>query len=125
MECFADGLGLPHDIFTDGTVECGENDCQNVLRLLHYHATEGKHFGPNFWRAGAHADFDILTIVRLSSPSLSPLPACPTGRHLYSSCSATVKAASRFVPAEKSSATSVWARLGSPSRLDKIRLCVT
>lgn len=80
MECFADGLGLPHDIFTDGTVECGENDCQNVLRLLHYHSTEGKHFGPNFWRAGAHADFDILTMVRLSftfslTPSyMSPRP---------------------------------------------------
>ncbi|OXG28322.1 hypothetical protein C367_02443 [Cryptococcus neoformans Ze90-1] len=63
MECFADGLGLPHDIFTESTVERGENDCQNVLRLLHYHSTEGKQFGPNLWRAGAHADFDILTML--------------------------------------------------------------
>lgn len=67
MECFADGLGLPHDIFTENTVERGENDCQNVLRLLHYHSIEDKQFGPNFWRAGAHADFDILTMVHLSS----------------------------------------------------------
>ncbi|ODO06082.1 hypothetical protein L198_01312 [Cryptococcus wingfieldii CBS 7118] len=63
MECFAEGLGLPLDVFTEGTVETGQGDCQNVLRLLHYHSTEGKSFGPNFWRAGAHADFDILTML--------------------------------------------------------------
>ncbi|WVQ80594.1 hypothetical protein IAT38_002699 [Cryptococcus sp. DSM 104549] len=63
MECFADGLGLPINTFTEGTVETGKGDCQNVLRLLHYHSTEGKTFGPGFWRAGAHADFDILTML--------------------------------------------------------------
>ncbi|KIR40923.1 hypothetical protein I307_05313 [Cryptococcus deuterogattii 99/473] len=82
MECFADGLGLPHDIFTDGTVECGENDCQNVLRLLHYHSTEGKHFGPNFWRAGAHADFDILTML-FQRDGEGGLEVCP-GRKVVS-----------------------------------------
>ena len=64
MECFADGLGLPRDTFTTGTVDPGVGDSQSVLRLLHYHPTEGKSFGPNFWRAGAHADFDVLTMVR-------------------------------------------------------------
>lgn len=64
MECLADGLGLPTDTFTTGTVDPGVGDSQSVLRFLHYHATEGKSFGPNFWRAGAHADFDVLTMVR-------------------------------------------------------------
>lgn len=60
MACLADGLGLPADTFTKGTVDGeGKGDAQNVLRLLHYHSTEGKEFGPNFWRAGAHADFDV------------------------------------------------------------------
>lgn len=69
MECFAEGLGLPLDTFTVGTVDTdGVGDPQNVLRLLHYHSVEGKAFGPNFWRAGAHADFDILTLVGTLSP---------------------------------------------------------
>lgn len=64
MACLADGLGLPTDTFTKGTVDSeGKGDAQNVLRLLHYHSTEGKTFGPNFWRAGAHADFDVLTML--------------------------------------------------------------
>lgn len=63
MTCFADGLGLPSDTFTTGTVDPGVGDSQSVLRLLHYHSTEGKEFGENFWRAGAHADFDVLTMV--------------------------------------------------------------
>lgn len=68
MECFADGLGLPHDTFTQGTVGNEElQDSQSVLRLLHYHSTEGKNFGQNFWRAGAHADFDVLTMVGCSA----------------------------------------------------------
>ena len=63
MECLADGLGLPTDTFTTGTVDPGVGDSQSVLRLLHYHPVEGKSFGSNFWRAGAHADFDVLTMV--------------------------------------------------------------
>lgn len=69
MECFAEGLGLPLDTFTVGTVSPpGCDDSQDVLRLLHYHSTVGKKFGPNFWRAGAHADFDVLT-MRKRNPS--------------------------------------------------------
>ncbi|KAK8858397.1 hypothetical protein IAR55_002624 [Kwoniella newhampshirensis] len=63
MECLAEGLGLPLTTFTEGTVDPGLGDSQDVLRLLHYHSTEGKKFGPNFWRAGAHADFDVLTML--------------------------------------------------------------
>lgn len=64
MECFAEGLGLPLDTFTTGTVSPpGLSDSQSTFRLLHYHSTENKVFGPNFWRAGAHADFDVLTML--------------------------------------------------------------
>lgn len=63
MECFAEGLGLPLDTFTNGTVDPGVGDSQSTLRLLHYHSVEGKEFGNNFWRAGSHADFDVLTML--------------------------------------------------------------
>lgn len=63
MECFAEGLGLPLSTFTEGTVDPGVGDSQSTLRLLHYHSVEGKEFGDNFWRAGSHADFDVLTML--------------------------------------------------------------
>ncbi|KAJ1033837.1 hypothetical protein NDA16_000046 [Ustilago loliicola] len=63
MECFAEGLGLPLSTFTVGTVDPGVGDSQSTLRLLHYHSVEGKEFGNNFWRAGSHADFDVLTML--------------------------------------------------------------
>ncbi|KAJ9473873.1 Fe2OG dioxygenase domain-containing protein [Pseudozyma hubeiensis] len=63
MECFAEGLGLPLSTFTEGTVDPGVGDSQSTLRLLHYHSVEGKEFGDSFWRAGSHADFDVLTML--------------------------------------------------------------
>jgi isopenicillin N synthase-like dioxygenase len=63
MEILAEGAGLPTDILTRGTVDPGVGDSQTTLRLLHYHSVHGKEFGPNFWRAGAHTDFDVLTML--------------------------------------------------------------
>lgn len=63
MECFAEGLGLPLDTFTTGTVDPGVGDSQSTLRLLHYHDTHGQSFPADFWRAGAHTDFDVLTML--------------------------------------------------------------
>jgi isopenicillin N synthase-like dioxygenase len=63
MQCFAEGLGLPIDTFTTGTVDPGVGDSQSTLRLLHYHDTQGKKFGSEFWRAGPHTDFDVLTML--------------------------------------------------------------
>ena len=76
MACFADGLGLPTDIFEKGTVDPGVGDSQTTLRLLHYHPTHGKDFGPNFWRAGAHTDFDVLTLL-FQRAGESGLEVCP------------------------------------------------
>lgn len=76
MSCLAEGLGLPSDIFEKGTVDPGMGDSQSTLRLLHYHATEGKDFGPNFWRAGAHTDFDVLTML-FQRPGEGGLEVCP------------------------------------------------
>lgn len=94
MECFAEGLGLPFDTFTAGTVDPGVGDSQSVLRLLHYHSTEGKSFGDNFWRAGAHADFDVLTMVSVETGPKTTLTISCFKR--------TAKAASKSVPAERS-----------------------
>lgn len=109
MECLAEGLGLDKSTFTEGTVDPGVGDSQSVLRLLHYHPTEGKSFGPNFWRAGAHADFDVLTMVRIANRRERLLM-------YFSSSRKMVKVASRSVQVEKLSETLAWVRTGYLSR---------
>jgi isopenicillin N synthase-like dioxygenase len=63
LSCFAFKLGFPPDFFTD----CHDplsRDYQSTLRLLHYlpmvNAKPGDLTG---WRAGAHTDFDCLTLL--------------------------------------------------------------
>lgn len=48
----------------------------STLRLLKYHACEGKDLGENYFRAGAHADFDVLTLLfqRLGQDGLEVCP---------------------------------------------------
>lgn len=63
LSCFADKLGFGPDFFTDGhnpTVP----EYQSTLRLIHYLGMEdAKPEDFEFWRAGAHTDFDCLTLL--------------------------------------------------------------
>ncbi|BGP42657.1 hypothetical protein JCM10449v2_006669 [Rhodotorula kratochvilovae] len=80
MELFAEGIGLPKDTFTEGTVSPDnggdKNDSMTTLRMLKYHACEGKDFGPDYFRAGAHADFDVLTLL-FQREGQDGLEVCP------------------------------------------------
>ncbi|KAK4046754.1 hypothetical protein OIV83_005859 [Microbotryomycetes sp. JL201] len=79
MELLAEGVGLPSNTFTDGSV-CPEDsdreDSMSTLRLLHYTSCEEKDFGENYYRAGAHADFDILTLL-FQKEGQDGLEVCP------------------------------------------------
>ena len=63
LSCFADRLGFDGDFFTrahDPSVAA----YQSTLRLLHYYAIapeDRERLG--LWRAGAHTDFDCLTLL--------------------------------------------------------------
>lgn len=63
LSCFADKLGFARDFFTKAH-DPHQPTYQSTLRLLHYFPTsisqaeQGK-----IWRAGAHTDFDCLTLV--------------------------------------------------------------
>jgi len=76
LSCFADRLKFPSDFFTrahDPSVPA----YQSTLRLLHYFAVD-----PAFkdraglWRAGAHTDFDCLTLL-FQQPGQGGLQVCP------------------------------------------------
>lgn len=75
MSCFAEALDLPLDFFTKAH-DVTKDDCLTVLRCLHYHDITGQTFPDNYWRAGAHTDFDVLTLL-FQRPGEGGLEVCP------------------------------------------------
>ena len=62
LSCFADKLGFESDFFARAHAPHSD-DYQSTLRLLHYYPTEPVDKQGNLWRAGAHTDFDCLTLL--------------------------------------------------------------
>eukprot|EP00884_Botryococcus_braunii_P008663 jgi/Botrbrau1/17799/Bobra.0127s0048.1 len=75
LSCFAEGLGFDRDFFS-GHHDPSREDCQQALRLLHYLDSSGKDFPPGTMRAGAHTDFDTLTLL-FQRPGQGGLEVCP------------------------------------------------
>ncbi|MBB5914527.1 isopenicillin N synthase-like dioxygenase [Nocardia transvalensis] len=76
LSCFADRLGLPRDHFTTAHNPASE-EYQSTLRLLHYFAVPAELRGvPGRWRAGAHTDFDCLTLL-FQRDGQGGLQVCP------------------------------------------------
>lgn len=82
MICFARGLGLPDNFFID-CHDVSKADSQTVARLLHYFATPESSNGDIPHRAGAHTDWDFLTLLFQKSGQ-SGLEICP-GREVSTS----------------------------------------
>jgi isopenicillin N synthase-like dioxygenase len=76
LACFAAKLGFPPDFFTeahDPTVP----EYQSTLRLIHYLGMEdAKPEDFKFWRAGAHTDYDCLTLLH-QKQGQGGLQLCP------------------------------------------------
>jgi isopenicillin N synthase-like dioxygenase len=63
LSCFADRLGLPCGFFA-AAHDPEHEGYQSTLRLLHYFPVPPELLGaPGIWRAGAHTDFDCLTLL--------------------------------------------------------------
>jgi isopenicillin N synthase-like dioxygenase len=73
LSCFALKLGFPEDFFTHAH-EPSHQTYQSTLRMLHYFAITGEVDGP--WRAGAHTDFDCLTLL-FQRDGQGGLQVCP------------------------------------------------
>ncbi|MGC5246739.1 isopenicillin N synthase family dioxygenase [Gordonia sp. DT219] len=81
LGCFADKLGRDPDFFTRAH-DPESADYQSTLRLLHYYPFPDELLeDPNVWRAGAHTDFDVLTLLfqRTGQRGLQVLPGAETG----------------------------------------------
>lgn len=76
LSCFALKLGFPPDFFTDAHDPTSPG-YQSTLRLIHYlpmHDARPEDFAG--WRAGAHTDFDCLTLLH-QRPGQGGLQLCP------------------------------------------------
>lgn len=62
LSCFATKLGVRESFFQDGH-DRNSSDYQCTLRMLHYYAVQANRLDPRAWRAGAHTDFDTLTLL--------------------------------------------------------------
>ncbi len=76
LSCFADKLGFERDFFTRAHDPSSET-YQSTLRLLHYYAIPPAAQGSlDLWRAGAHTDFDCLTLL-YQRENQGGLQVCP------------------------------------------------
>jgi isopenicillin N synthase-like dioxygenase len=75
MVCFARGLGFPDDYFVRAH-DVGQGDSQTVARMLHYFATPEVNDGQVYHRAGAHTDWDFVTLL-FQKAGQSGLEICP------------------------------------------------
>lgn len=82
MLCFARGLGFPDDYFIKAH-DIKRPESQTVARLLHYFETPKQTNGEVWHRAGAHTDWDLLTLL-FQKAGQSGLEICP-GREVSTS----------------------------------------
>ncbi len=82
MTCFARGLGFEDDYFIKAH-DISRPDSQTVCRLLHYFETPKSTDGKVYHRAGAHTDWDLVTLL-FQKAGQSGLEICP-GREVSTS----------------------------------------
>jgi isopenicillin N synthase-like dioxygenase len=75
MKCFARGLGFPDDFFIRAH-DISRPDSQTCCRLLHYYAVPQSADTSSWVRAGAHTDWDLLTLL-FQREGQSGLEICP------------------------------------------------
>ena len=81
LSCFADRLGFDREFFDRAHDPDGEG-YQSTVRLLHYFPMTGDDFEGGQWRAGAHTDYDCLTLL-FQREGQTGLQVCP-GEHAHS-----------------------------------------
>ncbi len=87
LSCFADRLGFDRDFFTRAH-DPASPGYQSTLRLLHYYAFPDELLDrPDIWRAGAHTDFDALTLLfqRAGQGGLQVLPGAEAQSQAWTS----------------------------------------
>jgi len=82
LSFFAVAMGFPEDFFRQAH-DVSSTDAMSTVRLLHYHDITGTQYPPGYWRAGAHTDYDCLTML-FQKTGEDGLEICP-GREAHTS----------------------------------------
>ncbi|EWC46555.1 hypothetical protein DRE_04278 [Drechslerella stenobrocha 248] len=82
LSCLAVGIGLKEDYFAR-IHDVNSDEAMTTLRLLHYHENETRSIPNGHIRAGAHTDYDVLTLL-FQRTGEDGLEVCP-GRECYTS----------------------------------------
>ncbi|KAJ3712489.1 hypothetical protein C8R42DRAFT_728012 [Lentinula raphanica] len=82
LSFFSVALGFPPSFLADAH-DLSYEDCLSTMRLLRYHEVTGKVSDMPEWRAGAHTDFDVLTML-FQETGGDGLEVCP-GREAHTS----------------------------------------
>jgi len=75
LSCFADRLGFERDFFAAAHDPEGDG-YQSTVRILHYYPLSADDFDAGQWRAGAHTDWNCLTLL-FQRDGQSGLQVCP------------------------------------------------
>ena len=75
LSSFARKLGFDDDFFTERH-DPTSPEYQSTLRILHYLPMAAADLRPGEWRAGAHTDYDCLTLLH-QQPGQRGLQVCP------------------------------------------------
>lgn len=119
LSCFADRLGFPRDHFT-AAHDPASPEYQSTLRLLHYFAVpEELRDVPGRWRAGAHTDFDCLTLL-FQRDGQGGLQVCP-GKEMEDQQWTSITPSSALITCNIGDMLTRWSDDLLPSNFHRVR----
>ncbi|MGW0245670.1 isopenicillin N synthase family dioxygenase [Nocardia goodfellowii] len=119
LSCFADRLGMDRDHFT-AAHNPRSPEYQSTLRLLHYFAVPEELRGvPGRWRAGAHTDFDCLTLL-FQRDGQGGLQVCP-GREMRDQEWTSITPSSNLITCNIGDMLTRWSDDLLPSNFHRVR----
>ena len=119
LSCFATRLGFEREFFTDAH-DPASPQYQSTLRMLHYYAIDpAQRAGLGLWRAGAHTDFDCLTLLfqRKGQGGLQLLP----GKDIDSQAWTSIEPADELITCNIGDMLMRWSDDQLPSNFHRVR----
>ncbi|SNY58770.1 isopenicillin N synthase family oxygenase [Enterobacter sp. CC120223-11] len=116
LSCFALKMGFPDDFFTQAH-DPSQETYQSTLRMLHYFALTGEPDGP--WRAGAHTDFDCLTLL-FQQAGQGGLQVCP-GKEMESQSWTSIEPLEGLITCNIGDMLMRWSDDKLPSNFHRVR----
>lgn len=119
LSCFAERLGFDRDFFARAH-DPSKPSYQSTLRLLHYYAIDpAQRDRLDLWRAGAHTDFDCLTLL-YQRAGQGGLQVCP-GKDMDSQAWTPVEPADDVITCNIGDMLMRWSDDRLPSNFHRVR----